>query len=115
MQVTIKVHNLISILSNALHDHMSLCSPLDEVHLSSLVKAQLKSLMEQSSAEVVVAASAAGDISTIRAFLQDNPTEVRDGLNTYSVKAYTYMYHIHVYTIPNKGHSISIILRTHSM
>ena len=65
--------------------YMSLYSPLDEVHLSSLVKAQLKSLMEQSSAEVVVAASAAGDISTIRTFLQDRPTEVRDGLNTYNV------------------------------
>ena len=54
----------------------SLYSPPDEVHLSSLVKAQLKSLIEQSSAEVVVAASAAGDISTIRTFLQDRPTEV---------------------------------------
>jgi E3 ubiquitin-protein ligase mind-bomb len=48
----------------------------NEVHLSSLVKAQLKSLIEQSSAEVVVAASAAGDVDTVRAFLQDRPKEV---------------------------------------
>ena len=70
------MHNLIYKLNNSLNVHMLLYSPPDEVHLSSLVKAQLKSLMEQSSAEVVVAASAAGDISTIRTFLQDRPTEV---------------------------------------
>lgn len=48
----------------------------DEVHLSDLVRAQLQSLMDRSSADVVVAASAAGDISTLRSFLQDKPAQV---------------------------------------
>lgn len=48
----------------------------DESNLSALVKAQLQSLMEQSSADVVAVASAAGDISTIRSFLKDNPDKV---------------------------------------
>lgn len=54
-----------------------MCIPFsDESNLSALVKAQLQSLMEQSSADVVAVASAAGDISTIRSFLKDNPDKV---------------------------------------
>lgn len=55
---------------------MSSFSLSDESDLSTVVKAQLQSLMDQSSADVVAVASAAGDISTIRSFLNENPDKV---------------------------------------
>ena len=48
----------------------------DESYLNPVVKAQVESLIEQSSTDVVVVASAAGDVSTIRSFLKSNPKEV---------------------------------------
>ena len=51
-------------------------SPPDEIHMSPLVKAQLESLKDKMSPEIVPTAAAAGDVSTIRSFLKEQPNEV---------------------------------------
>ena len=70
--------------------------------LSDVVKAQLESLKKQASPELVVAASAAGDLSTLRTFLQEHPEAVRSAHTLYM-----YMYRVSWVRVPPEAADFS--------
>ena len=59
--------------------HVLVCQLVyvDGGKLSELVRGQLESLVKQSSPYLVVAASAAGDLPTLKDYLNQNPEQVR--------------------------------------